>query len=181
MGLEPSAKFPFRLDDAILVLERTPGTLRGMVSGLSHDWLHGNCGAETFSPFDVLGHLIQGEKTDWMPRLRLVLEKGESEAFVPFDRFAQYVTDQGKRIEELLAEFTRLRTANVARLRSYKLDEAKLALRGMHPELGSVTVKELLATWVVHDLNHVKQIARTMAWQYRDEVGPWKQYLPVLA
>jgi hypothetical protein len=181
MGIAASPPVPFRIESATQVLERTPGALRGMLSGLDLTWLNGNCGAETFSPFDVVGHLIHGEKTDWMPRLRLILEHGETVPFEPFDRFAQYAASQGRKIEELLAEFTRLRSANVVKLRAYRFTEAMLALRGKHPELGSVTVRELVATWVVHDLNHIRQIARTMAWQYRDEVGPWKEYLPVLS
>jgi hypothetical protein len=115
-----------------------------------------------------------------MPRLRLILEKGESVPFEPFDRFAHYAATQGRRMDDLLIEFTRLRTANVTKLRGMKLTDATLALKGKHPELGTVTARELIATWVVHDMNHIKQIAKGMAWQYREQVGAWKKYLPIL-
>ena len=180
MIVHASPPFPFRIDDAARVLERTPGTLRGMLMGLGPDWAFGNYGQDTFSPFHVVGHLIHGENTDWMPRLRIILERGESVPFEPFDRFAHFALTQGRRLDELLIEFTRLRSANVVKLRALKLTEAMLSVRGTHPELGTVTARELIATWVVHDLNHVKQIAKGMAWQYRDQVGPWKAYLPIL-
>jgi hypothetical protein len=181
MTIPASGAFAFRLDDAIRALERTPGALRGMLMGVGPDWAHGNYGTDTFSPFHVVGHLIHGENTDWMPRLRLILEKGDSVPFEPFDRFAHYAATQGRKMDDLLIEFTRLRSANVVKLRSLKLHDASLALTGKHPELGTVTAKELIATWVVHDLNHIKQIAKGMAWQYNEHVGPWKAYLPILA
>lgn len=180
MTVPASPAFPFRLDDAIRALERTPGALRGLLMGLGPDWAHGNYGKDTFSPFHVVGHLIHGENTDWMTRLRLILEKGESVPFEPFDRFAHYAATQGRRMDDLLIEFTRLRTANVTKLRAMKLTDAMLALKGKHPELGTVTARELIATWVVHDWNHIKQIAKGMSWQYREQVGPWKKYLPIL-
>jgi hypothetical protein len=180
MGREASPRLPFRIEDTLQLLERTPGALRGLLSGLPPEWVHGNYGPDTFSPFDVVGHLIHAEKTDWIPRLRRILENGESVAFDPFDRFAQYQASQGRRIEELLAEFTRLRSVNVSKIRALHLGEDKLPLRGKHPELGTVTARQLLATWIVHDMNHLKQIAKGIAWQYRDEVGPWKEYLPIL-
>jgi hypothetical protein len=180
MGRPASARVPFGVGSAIEILERTPATLRGMLSGLGQEWVHGNCGADTFSPFDVVGHLIHGERTDWMPRVRRILAEGERTPFEPFDRFAQYLESEGKTIEELLVEFERLRAENVASLRALRLGEAQLDLAGRHPALGRVTLRQLLATWVVHDLNHVKQIAKAIAWQYRDEVGAWREYLPIL-
>jgi hypothetical protein len=180
MIVPASPAFPFRVDDAIRALERTPGALRGMLMGVGTDWAFGNYGTDTFSPFAVVGHLIHGETTDWLPRLRLILEKGESVPFDPVDRFAHYAATQGRRMDDLLIEFTRLRSANVVKLRAMKITEAMLALKGKHPQLGTVTARELLATWVVHDLNHIKQIAKAMAWQYREQVGAWKSYLPIL-
>jgi hypothetical protein len=128
----------------------------------------------------VVGHLVHGEKTDWIPRLRRILEHGEKVPFDRFDRFAQYEESAGKELEDLLSEFARLRSASLAELRSMEVGPRELELRGRHPELGSVTVQELLATWVVHDWNHVKQIAKALAWQYRGDVGPWEPYLPIL-
>jgi hypothetical protein len=180
MIVPASPSFPFRIDDAIRALERMPGALRGMLMGIGPDWAFGNYGKDTFSPFAVVGHLIHAENTDWMPRLRLILEKGETVPFEPFDRFAHYAATQGRRMDDLLIEFTRLRTANVTKLRAMKLTDAMLALKGKHPELGTVTARELIATWVVHDWNHIKQIAKGMSWQYRDQVGPWKKFLPIL-
>ena len=180
MVVPASPPFPFRLDDAIRALERTPGALRGLLMGAGTDWAFGNYGKDTFSPFHVVGHLIHGENTDWMARLRIILEKGESVPFEPFDRFAHIPATQGRKMDDLLIEFTRLRQANVVKLRGLKLTDAMLALKGKHPELGTVTARELIATWVVHDLNHIKQIAKGMAWQYKDHVGPWKAYLPIL-
>ncbi len=179
MGHEASSRLP-RIEDTLQLLERTPGALRGLLSGLPPEWVQGNYGADTFSPFDVVGHLIHAEKTGWIPRLRRILENGESVPFEPFDRFAQYQASQGRRIEELLAEFARLRAMNVSKVRALNLGDDMLELRGKHPELGTVTARQLLATWIVHDMNHLKQIARAIAWQYRDEVGPWKEYLPIL-
>ena len=148
---------------------------------MGEHWTHRNYGETTFSPFDVVGHLIHGEKTDWMPRLRIILEHGEEVPFEPFDRFAQSEASRGKTLADLLSEFERLRAENLATLRGLELTPRQLALRGMHPALGSVTAQELIATWVVHDLNHLKQIAKAMAWQYRDDVGPWRAYLPILS
>jgi hypothetical protein len=180
MGREASPPFSFRIDGALQILERTPGALRGLLSGLPPEWVHGNYGADTFSPFDVVGHLIHAEKTDWIPRLRRILESGEKVAFDPFDRFAQYQASWGRRIEELLDDFARLRSESLSTLRGLHLSDDQLELRGVHPELGTVTARELLATWVVHDMNHLKQIAKGLAWQYREEVGPWKRFLPIL-
>jgi hypothetical protein len=168
------------LREAIPVLRRTPATLDAMLRGLPEPWIRGNEGPETFSPFDVLGHLIHGERTDWIPRARMILEFQETKTFEPFDRFAQAQASVGKTLDDLLGEFGRLRAANVATLESFRLTPEQLSLRGRHPGLGSVTLGQLLATWVAHDLDHVVQVARTMAVQYRDTVGPWVEHLSVL-
>jgi uncharacterized damage-inducible protein DinB len=170
----------FRLDEAIQVLSRTPRVLSLWLGELAPEWIASDEGPETFSAFDVVGHLIHGEKTDWMPRLRRIREHGESLPFEPFDRFAQKSASRGKSLGDLLEEFARLREANLSELRALELTERDLALRGRHPELGSVTLRELLATWVVHDLGHLAQIARVMSKRYAADVGPWKAYLPVL-
>jgi hypothetical protein len=171
---------PFRLDQAVEVLESTPRTLEAWLTGLSVDWLESNEGPETFSPLDVLGHLIHGEETDWIPRARIILEQGESKPFEPFDRFAFRRTLAGVGLRDRLELFARLRSENLAFLHSLDLQPAQLAKRGTHPALGAVTLEQLLSTWVVHDLGHLAQIARVMAKQYREDVGPWRQYLPVI-
>jgi len=170
----------FQLAEGIAVLERTPVAFRALLGGLSGQWIAGNEGPDTFSPFDNLGHLIHGERTDWIPRARIILEHGEARAFVPFDRFAQAKESRGKALEQLLDEFARLRRENLAALEALNLQPQDLARRGKHPELGVVTLSELLATWAVHDLTHLHQISRVMAHQYRDAVGPWSVYLGVL-
>jgi len=170
----------FRVDDALAVLSRTPVTLRSLLDGLSDDWTQNDEGADSWSPYDVIGHLIHGERTDWMGRARIILEAGEEREFEPFDRFAMFEESRGKTLTELLETFERLREGNLADLRALKLDEGELERRGRHPDLGAVTLRQLLATWVVHDLGHIAQISRTMAKQYRDEVGAWRAYLPVL-
>jgi len=170
----------FQLLQAIQVLERTPSVLRSLLTGLDQDWTTLDTGPQTFSPFDVVGHLIQGERTDWMQRLEHVFTHADRVPFVPFDRFAMYSASRGRTLGELLDEFERLRRQNLAALRQRQLSAADFARRGAHPELGAVTVGQLLATWVVHDLNHLGQIARTMAFQYRDAVGPWRPYLGIL-
>ena len=180
VSADDRSRSKFSLREARPLLERTPAILDAWLRGLPENWVRGNEGGESWSPYDVIGHLIHGENTDWMPRLRLILEKGESVPFEPFDRFAHYAATQGRKMDDLLIEFTRLRSANVVKLRSLKLHDASLALKGKHPELGTVTAKELIATWVVHDLNHIRQIAKGMAWQYNEHVGPWKAYLPIL-
>jgi DinB superfamily len=170
----------FQLDRAVEVLESTPRTLEAWLSGLSEEWLVSNEGPETFSPLDVLGHLIHGEETDWIPRVRMILEHGESKPFEPFDRFAFRRTLAGVGLRDRLELFARLRRENLAVLRSLDLRPPRLEKRGTHPALGAVTLEQLLSTWVVHDLGHLAQIARVMAKQYRDDVGPWREYLPVL-
>ncbi|HET9513732.1 MAG TPA: DinB family protein [Gemmatimonadales bacterium] len=170
----------FDLSNAIQVLERTPQSFRALLSGLTEAWTTPNEGPETFSAFDNLGHLIHGERTDWIPRARLILEQGTNRRFEPFDRFAHYRESRGKTLGQLLDEFASLRAENLSTLRGWNLSEQQLALEGEHPSLGPVTLSQLLATWVAHDLGHLAQTARVMAKQYREAVGPWRQYLPVL-
>lgn len=175
----------FRLDQSIALLTRTPAVLDALLRGLPDIWIRGNegrsgDGKETWSACDIVGHLIEGECTDWMPRVRMILEHGEARAFDPFDRLAQERASQGKSLEQLLDEFARLRKKNIAALQSLNLQPQDLRRRGKHPELGSCTLSELLATWAVHDLTHLHQISRVMAHQYRAAVGPWSVYLGVL-
>jgi hypothetical protein len=170
----------FEMDQAIAVLERTPSTLRALLSGLSAEWVAGNDRTDSWSPFDVVGHLIHGELTDWIPRARIILDHGPARPFDPFDRFAQEQASQGKGLSDLLEDFDALRRANLTALRGLGLRNADLDCEGTHPELGRVTLRQLLSTWTVHDLNHIAQVAEAMAGQYRDEVGPWRAYLPIL-
>jgi hypothetical protein len=170
----------FEVDSAIEVLARTPRVLDAMLRGISEPWARSNYGKDTFSPFDVVGHLIHGERTDWMPRVRIILDHGESRAFDPFDRYAMYEASRGRSMEELLDEFASLRASNIESLRRLNLTEAQLERTGLHPALGVVTLRNLLATWVAHDLNHIHQVAKCMAFQYAGEVGPWREYLTVL-
>ena len=170
----------FNLADATDILSRTPIVLKSMLSNLPTEWVSVNEGNQTWSAFDVLGHLIHGERTDWLPRVRMILQSGESEAFEPFDRFAQFKVSKGKSLEELLSTFAELRADNIEALKTLNLSADDLVRRGKHPELGSVTLEQLIATWVVHDLDHLAQITRVMAKQYREAVGPWEAYLSVL-
>jgi uncharacterized damage-inducible protein DinB len=170
----------FNLDEAVAVLERTPATFRALLGGLPESWSSANEGPGTFSPFDVVGHLIHGERTDWIPRARIILAQGPDRRFEPYDRFAQERESAGKSLPALLDEFAELRAENLGTLRGWKLSERELALQGEHPELGTVTLRELLSAWVVHDLGHVGQATRVMAKRYREAVGPWRAYLSVL-
>jgi hypothetical protein len=171
----------FKLTSGIEILERTPATFRTLLGGLPEAWTAANEGPDTFSAFDNVGHLIHGERTDWIPRARIILAQAAVRRFEPFDRFAQYRESEGKGLAELLDEFATLRRDNLEILRSWRLSDRQLTLEGEHPELGTVTLGQLLATWVAHDLGHVAQTARVLAKQYRDAVGPWRAYLPVLA
>ena len=170
----------FVLEDAIAVLSRTPSTLSSILQDLPPGWIENNEGAETWSPYVVVGHLVHGERADWIPRARIIREYGESRPFDPFDRSAQFRESEGKSLDELLVEFETLRSLNLKTLREWNLKSSELESKGQHPSLGTVTLKELLATWVAHDLDHVGQIARTMAKQYSSAVGPWKAYLSIL-
>ena len=170
----------FDLPAGIAILERTPHTLRALLSGLPPAWTDATEGPETWSPYVIVGHLIHGERADWIPRARLILDQGPQRRFTPYDRFAQFRESEGKSLADLLDEFARLRAANLDTLAGWRLTEAELALEGEHPDFGPVTLRQLLATWVAHDLGHVAQTARVMAKQYREAVGPWRAYLPVL-
>ena len=170
----------FDLSDGIAVLERTPATFRALLDGLPDVWIRANEGPDTFSPFDNLGHLVHGERTDWIPRVLIIRAQGANRRFEPYDRFAQVRESEGKTVVDLLEEFAELRAASIAALRAMKLTEADLALEGEHPAFGSVTLRQLLATWVAHDLGHIAQTTRVMAKRYRDDVGPWRAYLPIL-
>ena len=171
---------PFHLAAARAVLERTPATFRAMLSGLPDEWLHATEGPDTFSPFDNLGHLIHGERTDWMQRIQIILAQGANRRFQPYDRFAQKTESEGKSLHTLLDEFEQLRAQNLTTLKSLTITDRELALEGEHPSLGTVTLRHLLATWVAHDLGHIAQTARVMAKQYREEVGPWRAFLPIM-
>jgi hypothetical protein len=168
------------LPDAIAVLERTPAVFRALLGGLPDPWIVGNEGPDTFSPFDNLGHLIHGERADWIPRARMILAQAPNRRLDPYDRFAHLRESQGKTLANLLDEFANLRAANLTTLRGWHLSLRELALEGEHPVFGPVTLRQLLATWVAHDLGHIAQTTRVMAKQYREAVGPWRTYLPVL-
>ncbi len=169
----------FNLDDAVAILERTPASLSALLAGLPGTWVRATEGDGTWSPYDVIGHLIHGERTDWIPRARHILA-GQTRPFEPFDRTAQFTESEGKSLDEQLAIFADLRRENVAALLGMTLTDADLGRRGLHPELGDVTLGQLLATWVVHDLDHVAQVARTMAKVYTEATGPWSVYLSIL-
>ena len=170
----------FELKKSIEILERTPSVLAALLPGISDEWVTNNEGDGSFSPYDVVGHLIQGEKEDWIPRMEIILSGAGDKTFKPFDRFAQYRESKGKTLEELLAEFKVLRERNIDVLKSKAPGAADLSKEGIHPSFGTVTLRQLLATWVVHDLGHIAQVTRVMAKQYKREVGPWLEYLPVL-
>jgi hypothetical protein len=170
----------FDLDLSIEVLARTPGTLRTLLDGLAPPWILSTEGPDTFSPFDVVGHLIDGEETDWMTRAQIILARGPDPRFEVYDRFRHRARNVGRSLESLLQEFAELRAANLEVLRSWPLTKADLELPGIHPMFGPVTMRQLLAGWVVHDLGHIAQVVRVMAKQYRDAVGPWVRFLPVL-
>ena len=169
----------FNLDEAVAILERTPATLRAMLAGLPETWTQATEGEGTWSPYDVIGHLIHGEHTDWIPRAQHILA-GDPRPFVPFNRTAQFSESRRQTLPELLEAFAHLRKENVATLRGMNLTDSDFDRRGLHPELGEVTLRQLLATWVVHDLDHVGQIARTMAKAYANATGPWVEYLSIL-
>ena len=169
------------LKEAVQVLRATPGTLAVLLDGAPESWLSENEGGDSWSSYDIVGHLVHGEKTDWITRARTILEHGESRTFEPFDRFAQFRDSAGRNVDDLLDEFGKLRAENVAELEAWSLTEADLDRTGTHPALGTVTLRQLIATWVVHDLGHIRQIARVLAKQYAGEVGPWEQYLRVVS
>jgi hypothetical protein len=170
----------FNLKEAIEILGRTPSVLTFLLSGLPDGWIYNNEGGESWNPFDIVGHLIHGEKKDWIPRAKIILEYAEKKPFEPFDRFAQFKDSEGKTLNDLLEEFAKLRNENIDVLNKLNLEENDFNKTGIHPEFGTVTLKQLLSTWVVHDLSHIRQISRVMAKQYINEIGPWEKYLPVI-
>ena len=171
----------FQLEQATEILRRTPATLDSLLRHLPEEWTLATEGPETWSPFDVVGHLIHGEEADWIPRARIILEHGEGRAFEPFDRQAMFEKSKGKTLGELLDRFEQLRGESLKELGGMNLTPELLARRGTHPELGAVTLGQLLSAWVVHDLGHVAQVVRVMAKQYGEAVGVWKVYLSVLS
>ncbi|MGR3808954.1 DinB family protein [Jiulongibacter sp. NS-SX5] len=170
----------FELDKSKEILKRTPEVIKSLLHGLSKEWIENNEGENTWSPYDVLGHMIYGEKTDWLVRIKIILSDGENKEFIPFDRFAQLNDVQNRPIHELISEFKILREQNLNELDLMNIGAEDLIKTGIHPEFGEVTLKQLIATWAVHDLGHIAQISRVMAKQYKSEVGPWVNYLGVL-
>src|SRR5258706_13444112 len=178
--MEMATVTEFNLTESIAVLTRTPASLDVLLRGLPDLWVRGNEGADTWNAFDILGHMIVGERTDWMPRARIILEHGEARPFDSFDRFAQSRESKAQSLEQLLDDFARLRNENLAALQALNLQPADLGRRGRHPRLGVVTLSQLFPTWGMHELTHLDQLSRAMAHQYRDAVGPWIAYLGVL-
>lgn len=169
----------FSIERSLEILSRTPDSLEVLLSGLNDVWISNNEGPDTWSPYDIVGHLVHGEKTDWMERTDIILNRNDKH-FRPFDRFAQFTESKGKTLTDLLKEFKQLRMNNIKTLKSLNLNEEKLNLKGIHPKFGEVTLKQLLSTWTIHDLNHISQICRVMAKQYKEATGPWIEYLPIL-
>jgi hypothetical protein len=170
----------YTVEQATEILERTPAVLTALLAGLSDDWVINNEGPETFSPYDVIGHLIHGEKTDWTARTKMILKFGDTKPFAQWNRFAQYEESKGKSLQQLLDEFAAIRKENMIWFKSLRLTESDLDKKGMHPVLGEVTLRHLLSTWVVHDLTHIAQITRVMAKQYKEEMGPWPEFFSIL-
>ena len=170
----------FSIEKSIEILERTPDVLEAMLENMSAEWTENNEGGETWSVFDVLGHLVHGEKTDWLPRMEIILSDAPDKTFKPFDRFAQFEESKGKTLAQLLDECKELRKKNIGVLSAKNLSGKNLEEKGVHPAFGEVTLAQLLATWTVHDLDHIAQISRVMAKQYKEEVGPWIEYLRIL-
>lgn len=170
----------YHKQDAINILQRTPALLKTLLQQLPDEWIMSNEGPDTFSPYDIVGHLIHGEKTDWVVRAKIILEHGVRKPFDPYDRFAQYEASRGKSLQQLLDEFEMIRHENLAWLQSMQLTEEELERKGLHPVLGEVTLRNLLSTWVVHDLTHLAQITRVMAKQYKEEMGPWPEFFRIL-
>jgi hypothetical protein len=170
----------FQVEQAVEILSKTPETVKTLLGNLSEDWIKGDEDSGDWSPFDVLGHYIHGEETDWIPRAEIILEQGANRTFEPFDRFAQFEKSKGKTLGELLETFADLRRKNLEILKSWNLSGEQLGLKGTHPELGEVNLEQLLATWVVHDLTHIRQIVTVLAKKYSETVGVWKEYLSIL-
>ncbi len=171
----------FNINEAIQILETTPGVLNALLRNLPEGWADSHEGPDTWSPYDIVGHLIHGEKTDWIPRMQMILEEGTAKPFPDFDREAQFRDSKGKSLFQLLDRFEELRKKNVKELKRQQLTETDFSKTGLHPDFGEVTLQQLLSTWVVHDFSHVRQIARVLAKQYKGEIGPWEKYLPVVS
>ncbi|HMB69252.1 MAG TPA: DinB family protein [bacterium] len=170
----------FTLARAVSVLSRTPASLDALLRDQPEEWIHCKEGPESWSPFDVVGHLAHGERTDWIPRVRMILDHGEAETFEPFDRFGMFAASRGKTVNELLDEFAEVRADSLRTLEDLRISPGDLRRTGRHPSFGPVTLEHLMAAWVVHDLGHVRQITRVMAKQLREAIGPWSQFLPVV-
>lgn len=170
----------FTINNSIEILERTPLTLYNQLNNITNDWIVNNEGEGTWSVYDVIGHLIHGDKTDWMERIEIILSNKNEKKFEPFDRFAHFETNIGKTLNQLLDEFVAIRTINLEKLKKLNITETDLLKIGIHPVFGNVTLSQLISTWVVHDLDHTAQIIRIMAKQYKNEVGPWIEYLKIL-
>ena len=170
----------FQISQVIEVLSQTPATVRSLLGNLSDEWIFASAGENNWSPFDIVGHYIHGEETDWIPRAEIILAQGKNVTFEPFDRFAQFEISNGKTMSELLEIFYNLRQKNIEILKSWNLTGEQLSFKGIHPELGEVTLEQLLATWAVHDLTHIRQIVTVLAKQQTENVGAWKAYLSIL-
>lgn len=170
----------FRLNEGIEILRNTPAVLAALLEGVSENWTNSKGDLNDWMPFDVVGHLVHGERTDWIPRAEIILRQDDERTFTPYDRIAQFDESKGKTIKELLDEFAKIRRQNLELLISWNLTEDQLDLEGIHPELGPVKLRQLLSTWAAHDLGHIRQIVTAMAGRYKDEVGPWRQYLSIL-
>ena len=170
----------FQISKIIEILSQTPATVRSLLGNLSDEWIFASAGENGWSSFDIIGHYIHGEETDWIPRAEIILAQGDNVTFEPFDRFAQLEISKDKTMTELLETFDDLRQKNIAILKDWNLTDEQLKLKGIHPELGEVTLEQLLATWAVHDLTHIRQIVSVLAKQQTENVGAWKQYLSIL-
>ncbi|CAN5658576.1 hypothetical protein BH24ACI1_BH24ACI1_12870 [soil metagenome] len=170
----------FQIEKAIEILSQTPATIKSLLGTLSDDWIENAANSDSWSPFDIVGHFIHGEETDWIPRAEIILAQGENRTFMPFDRFAQFEKSKGKSLSELLETFAGLRKENIEILQKMNLTGEQLKLKGIHPELGEVNLEQLLSTWVVHDLTHIRQIVIVLAKKYSENVGVWKEYLSIL-
>jgi hypothetical protein len=170
----------FQLSQALEILVQTPATVKSLLGNLSDKWVYASDGENNWSAFDIIGHYIHGEQTDWIPRAEIILAQRENTTFEPFDRFAQFEISKGKTMSELLETFAELRRKNIEILNSWNLNDEQLSLTGIHPELGEVTLSQLLSTWAVHDLTHIRQLVSVLAKQYSGNVGAWKQYLSIL-
>lgn len=170
----------FQLSLAIEILSQTPAAVKSLLGNLSDEWIYATDGENKWSPFDVVGHLTHAEETDWIPRARIILKQGDNPFFEPFDRFGHFEKSKGKTLSDLLDEFADIREKNIEILKSWNLTDEQLNFKGVHPELGEVTLEQLLATWCVHDLTHIRQIVTVIAKQYTEAVGAWKTYLSIL-